>query len=266
MGSGAAKQPEIKKIYVKSKEDITCDDDEEEFRSSDSTAAASSAAAPVTYAEQIRLIKSASEQPTGQIPPLPPLQRASSPAGDATLPVSRPRAAMEAQEGPSALEDVKPTDLGSSSTKPGNVKTKKQVHEVLEVGSIELDGQVYYLDSDRLSPRSASSDEGDVAEPLPEVIPKIAFAEVLREGYQRRAQERHNWLNSFGEATFEHTAPKADKQADNQASGTSDKQGFGFDATRRPPPVLRDPDIFEQVRKWNVRMHRDEVPHCSFVR
>jgi len=258
MGSGAAKQPHTRKIYVKSKDDVTCD--EEEDRSIDLGTSVSSSAAPTTYDEQIKLIKSASEQPTGQIPPLPPLQRASSPAGDITMPVSRPRAAMEAQEWPSALEDVKPRVVGSTSAKPGNAK--KPAHEVIEVESVELDGKVYNLDSDKLSPRSVSSDEGDLADPLPEVIPKIAFAEVLREGYKSRAQERQNWLKSFGDATFDHTAPKAD----NQAFGTSDKRGLGLDATRRPPPALRDPDIFEQVRKWNVSVHRDEIPHCKLER
>lgn len=120
-----------------------------------------------------------------------------------------------------------------------------QHDEALDVGSVELEGQVYNLDLDRLSPRSVSPDDGGMANPLPEAAPKLAFAEVLREGYQRRAQERQDWLKSFGEATLEHTAPHSDSQ---QAYGTHAKQERGLDATRRPPPPLRDPDIFEEVR------------------
>lgn len=96
MGSGAAKQPQTKKIYVKSKEDATCDD--QEYRVSELVSATSSAASLATYDEQMKLIKSGSEQHTWQIPPLPPLQHASSPAGDDMMAHDRPVAAVEAQE------------------------------------------------------------------------------------------------------------------------------------------------------------------------
>jgi len=122
-----------------------------------------------------------------------------------------------------------------------------------------------------LSARSFSSDEGDQgeegtdeADPIPVEIPKkvpqAAFADVLKEGYERRANERSNWLNSLSESQ----GPVKASEKFHGPMRTFGAESLRFNQTRLAPPVLRDPDIFEQVRKQNLDdpryKARDEMP------
>merc|ERR1712178_330843 len=121
---------------------------------------------------------------------------------------------------------------------------------------------VEHKNTDSFSPRSFSSDEAEKLNPPVVVIPKPAFAEVLKEGYQRCAQERAEWLKGLSASPEDPPVFKVDPTV----CGTGAKQESGFNATRRPLSVLRDPDIVDEVRKWNVQMKRDEVPHARPLR
>lgn len=121
---------------------------------------------------------------------------------------------------------------------------------------------------DTLSPRSFSSDEDDrgtYSKPAV-AIPKPAFAQVLQEGYERRAQDRAAWLKSIDGMQADPAVFKVDQQASSMSSKQDRSKDVGFNDTRRPSSVLRDPDIFEEVRKFNIKMKRDEMPYAHQVR
>lgn len=234
MGSGAAKQPKIKKIYVHSKDTENFEDEEKSLDGD-----------------------GAPPRPIGE----PSVADAS--GLEALAAKSTAKARVEAS--------VDPNPKVSAGT------VTKSASKIKVPGSKPNAGK----NADDFSPRSFSSDEGEnpfgfkdeggkgdnpfkdfnldqaaATEPTPYVIPKPAFAEVLKEGYQRQAQERSDWLRSLAAAHVEPVVLKADEQT----LGTRANHGTGFNDTKPKPAVLRDPDIFAEVRKWNTKMKRDEVP------
>lgn len=150
-----------------------------------------------------------------------------------------------------------------SAVKPNRSKLGKikslveDVNDVVEMNSASKPDHNF-----NLSPRSISSDEGSVADapkqsPLP-AIPKAKFSDDLQCNYAIRAQERSAWLKSLGDADADPVFVKAGTRANGGVGRLI--VGSGFDSTQRQSPSLREPDIMQQVRKWNVLMNRDEVP------
>lgn len=174
-----------------------------------------------------------------------------------------------------ALEDAKPVAAERSASKQGlkNPIASKDFEVMERNGTMERNpvNPVSNGKFSNLTPRSFSSDEDSSGPGAQTHIPKnIAFAQALREGYERRAQERSDWLKSLDGAAVEPAVAKTDADARRTwtRSFGAGKQAPGFNDTRRPQPALRDTDIMEQVRKWNVQKgaYREEVPKARPVR
>lgn len=197
----------------------------------------------------------APEKPVGVSPEKVYLREMVDPVVDAT-PINIPKRAPVADP----VADTKPTVFDQTAPKPAGI-TK------------ELNP--FRKETFPLSARSFSSDEGDEGvetdpefsdEGIPVETPKVAqvaFADVLKEGYERRAHERANWLNSLTERR-EHESQGPVKTSIVHNPMRTFGVGSRFNETRLAPPALRDPDIFDQVRKWNVEdpryKARDEMP------
>jgi hypothetical protein len=219
MGAGAGKQPKVKKVYVKGKETIDISNDEEN-------------------ASDVMKMCTSLDVPSGPQPV---------PVSDtADLPQLSGETAAKPSVRPSQVEvevnNVKPLALQNAG------KVDKD-HKDVQAESPRVAAKKYSL-----SPRSISSDEGPGITFQPEVLinPKMAFAQVLREGYERRAQERAAWLRDFDDAPVNSISTPV----------VVPKPGFSLNDTRLQQPALRDPDtsIVDEVRKWNVKMHRAEAP------
>lgn len=259
MGGAAGKQTKVKRIYVKGADSIDASQDENDTDTTDAgkDEVIHITGAPANFAEQLeaaRALGSPSEEAAEADDSLPALAGAA--PGDKSMPMpsEMTRSAVEVQGATAVLEDVKPL-VNSAILQPSGHK-KQDRNEDKGIMNTNTFGYT-------LSPRSTSTDEGNALtlNNRPQFInplagrtelfsPKEAFAQVIKESYEKRAQERAAWLKSFGEVMETRQSPPLGGQA------------FGFNDTRRALPALRDPDacICEEVRKWNVRMNSDEAP------
>lgn len=258
MGGAAGKQTKVKKIYVKGADtvDASLDDEGTDTTDAGRDEVSHFTGAPPNFAEQLAAARSLggpSEEAAEANDSVTTAAAGAAPGDKSTTMSSEmTHGAVELQGATAVLEDVKPF-VNSAILQPSGVK-KQDRNE--DKGITNTFGYT-------LSPRSTSSDEGNTItlDNRPQFInplaartelfsPKEAFAQVIKESYEKRAQERAAWLKPFGEVAETRQSPPLGGQA------------FGFNDTRRALPALRDPDacISEEVRKWNVRMNRDEAP------
>jgi hypothetical protein len=303
MGGAAGKQPKVNRIYVKSRstsddQDEVFDDTgvavvgQEQFPSSSSAALANAATFErpghsfdgSTFSDTLPGSNSFHDHETACVArAIPMLEDAASTAHKSSRTDTSTNMIPRAGQ---ALDDVKMQlwDDNDVVHMPGN-DTKAQSSSsqgrqgigslmqttIRSISSDEGSETRQWDSNDMLTPRSIPSDER-LATDLPSgATMKMQFAQALQEG--RQSQERVDWLRSLGEAAavppvVQPVAPPALATSGAvNANSTSMKHGAGFNLTRRPMTVLRDPDIYEEMSNWNTNLgaYRTEIPRARPV-
>lgn len=234
MGSGAAKQKTtVTKVMVRSKEHQRSEEEEE---------ATTSAASPGLLAledggeDEVIEVKSAPSQPRPKGIPVPAmcLNPKAAPRKEAAAAAARAADVAAEKENVAKVSNFSPRSFSSDE-------------DILPTG-------------DSIQNGSALAHLGVAPKKVEAYVPKEKFGDVLKAGYEERAKQRNDWLRSLSENKVPDSMfVKLDVPGVIEPA----KESAGFSDTRRPLSVLREPDIMDEVRKFNVKMHRTDMPMAA---
>jgi len=266
---GAAGKHKVKTIYVVSKDAK----DDQTVQSEHDEAAGYVQTSPADQSSFEDLVKQAAAAPSSAPRVATPPSALASPSANSPAEREKPPLAVKHLPGEAAapsltsVADVKLSGQSCSDefssdseaeaeASPRTLAKQEEARKALRKASQEARQQ----DSMKVMDEAEAAKQQEAMRAVREANTRsIPFGEALRDSYSRYSLDRERWIKSLGVEASGPALLKADVRT---AAAYVNRQVTEFGA----PASLRDPNIMDEVRKWNAKMHRDDTPKAAAAR